>query len=389
MGSGTAFKKSCKSDYKIYVGSIPGSANAGQLASYFRKFGCVRRIQMPINASCPKINRGYCWLTVRNLETYNAVLQHKEHSFGDRILMCAPFMTGKQLRTHNFCSNSRRVIVRNIPNDFTSSDLREAFQPFGKVLMAYIFSSPDKLDREKSSKTKTGSIQFECSKVAQNLIQKREVKVHSKNGSQKLLVFLFQHKDEGYGSPKNPKSSQVKKGELEKDYESHHSIISKDESSVSEADDSKLSNSQRQSQFDSVTYQNSSLKVKKGIGISAAKLPLKPTQKDYYTIRRFLFKHENTQTDNYRLNQSSTVGIWPFQPTFWNQEPRLPRDDYSLTNPWEKRSPYLSLSTFTQSPRLEHPNPQPPLLLVNIYPTTTTDPLSSRSSAQTENEQYD
>lgn len=87
-------------------------------------------------------NKGYCHVDLFDIDTYHAILETQVHMLGSRRIYCSAFISGRRLTKYNNLSNLRRIIVTGIPDMIKEVDLYSIFGHFGKVSMAYIYTSP-------------------------------------------------------------------------------------------------------------------------------------------------------------------------------------------------------------------------------------------------------
>ena len=188
-------EKEQKRQFKVYVGSIPGCIDSNEILHYFKRFGWILRVRMFYIEGETNINKGYCHVIVKDSKTLNNILYAKEHRLQGRKLYCSPCISGRKLKNHNNSSNSRRIVVRNIPNNLESQHLKEIFSSFGEVEMAYIFSSPQELGTKRpKNSTQTGSVQFKESSIVQEMISKGKVSFWlNSNKEQTFSIFPYIH----------------------------------------------------------------------------------------------------------------------------------------------------------------------------------------------------
>lgn len=184
--------KDTSKQYRIYVGSIPGYIESKDILHYFEKFGPISRVRMFFNEPHSRVNKGYCHLITSDQEAYQKILDYPHHVMDDRRLYCCAYISGRKLRSHNIQSNSKRVVVRNIPQSLTGAELRALFERFGQVEMAYIFT-PHGLMQRPLDQNQTGSVQFRDARAAEELVKKKTVYIRLRQRSHCFMVYPFIH----------------------------------------------------------------------------------------------------------------------------------------------------------------------------------------------------
>ena len=184
--------KDTSKQYRIYVGSIPGYIESKDILHYFEKFGPISRVRMFYTEPQSRVNKGYCHLITSDQEAYQKILDYPHHVMDDRRLYCCAYISGRKLRSHNIQSNSKRVVVRNIPQSLTGAELRALFERFGQVEMAYIFA-PHGLMQKPLDQNQTGSVQFKDARAAEELVKKKTVYIRLRQRSHCFMVYPFIH----------------------------------------------------------------------------------------------------------------------------------------------------------------------------------------------------
>ena len=180
-------------DKRIYVGSIPGFIDVSQLMKYFKRFGYIKRIRMFYKNDASRMNRGYCHVVAKDWKTYETILNFKNHNIDNRHIFCLPYISGRKLTRHNAINNMRRIIVRGLPEVFTSESLKTAFEVYGEVEISYIFA-PHALSGKGHPTQLTGSIQFSSRSVAESLAGKFKVQVTHQGHQYQVFVYPYIHK---------------------------------------------------------------------------------------------------------------------------------------------------------------------------------------------------
>lgn len=163
--------------FKIYVGAIPAKISSNEVKQYFSKFGQIDDVLMFFNSekdgarSAQRLNKGYCHLVVPNEEIRNAIISYTKHTLWGREILCESFIRGKELRKCNQLNNDRRVIAKNLPINFTVSDLVNSFSSFGELTRAYFFPSSS------TSRNLTASLQFQSPKSASWLLSQSSMTI--------------------------------------------------------------------------------------------------------------------------------------------------------------------------------------------------------------------
>lgn len=161
----------------IYVAGIPSQASRSEIKKYFSQFGSIERVvtfedkgrrsiftgddRMPI--------RGFCIVTPRSKHTFDRILEHSEHRFGDRILACRKYVNGLELQQQNKLLNDRRVILKQVPLSIEEKTLKKTLELIGgQIEMFFAFRPDTELKRQR--KHLTCSAMFSDSRGAQELI---------------------------------------------------------------------------------------------------------------------------------------------------------------------------------------------------------------------------
>ena len=178
--------------FKIYVGSIAGHIDQDNFLSYFSQFGSVNRLRMFFRDCSNKVNKGYCHLIIEEKSTYDRILTSGPHYYNGRRIYCSPLKSGRRLEKHNQFSNTKRVILRNIPQDMTEGELYKLASGYGDIEMAYIFKAHGMMKKNYFF-APTASVQFVQAASANALVQMHQVEVDFKGSKVTLLVYPYIH----------------------------------------------------------------------------------------------------------------------------------------------------------------------------------------------------
>lgn len=131
----TINKHATTTEYKMFVGCIPGTASDEEILTVLLEFGDIKSLKLERrkNNKCS----GYGYATVSCKQTYEKLLQSKPQ-FGDRQLSVLPFLEKKDLVKSQLKFNKRRIVVAQLPKNTTENDLQEHFQVFGEIEKTFI-----------------------------------------------------------------------------------------------------------------------------------------------------------------------------------------------------------------------------------------------------------
>lgn len=296
---------SAKPVFKIFVGSIPGQIDEEVLREYFESFGPVERVRMFHRGQGALLNKGYCHLILTDEKTYANILDEPIHKLGERRIFCSTFISGRKLQKHNVTSNSKRIVVRDIPICFNDKDMYSVFGQFGKVTMAYIFISPN--GQENDSRVRLGSVQYSDAAPARALAKLKFVEVRRGAESITLMVMPYVH---NYGEPfGNPLREDIEFSFLEEDPAKSRSkkqgFLSTQEMNINVSLETPNKSPRQLLKESKANPKTRELKVAQ---VTLRSLPIfhshKPTRKAYYLAAKG-FRAQISNEDNLRFNQMS------------------------------------------------------------------------------------
>lgn len=164
-----------KKYFKVYIGSIPGSATKKEILKYFSQFGSVIDVHMFYKNNGlignRRLNKGYCHLLVAD-KAFAEQLISSEHYFKGRTVFCNRFLTGSNLKKNNELHDSTRVMIKYFPEHVSDEELNEFMNQFGSVRTAFFMSQHPVEQPFEKHKYKTASVQFHYETPAQILLKK-------------------------------------------------------------------------------------------------------------------------------------------------------------------------------------------------------------------------
>lgn len=170
-------KKQAHIGTKVHVGSLPANVTKEKLMEFFKTFGEILKIELPLTkkfADNTRLNRGYCVVTFATTHSADSLLGRPSVCLEGRALLCSPFKRADSLKKKNKDNNKRRIIIKGIPLEWQIEALLPMFEKFGKVTTAYFFDSSiiPKEDPKDSlgSTLKIASVQFEKQESAINIV---------------------------------------------------------------------------------------------------------------------------------------------------------------------------------------------------------------------------
>lgn len=145
---------------KLFVGSVPAIASEKTIRDYFSTFGFVNRVVMFHDQSRNKrdLHLGYCHLVLPDEATAAKILDQPVHEFLGRYIKVRRHMKGGHLKMENEVNNFKRVILKKVPSQLNEGDIRDAFNQFGEVDIAYFFRP--RLSKAQDQNRKTASVMF-------------------------------------------------------------------------------------------------------------------------------------------------------------------------------------------------------------------------------------
>jgi len=112
-------------DRKIFVGGLAWDLVETELKDYFSTFGTVEIVDLKRDIGTGK-NRGFCFITFKDVETVKKVLEHPDgHSIGKKSIDC------KKAKSRG--GKEPKVFVGGVELSMTKEQITEHFSKFGEV----------------------------------------------------------------------------------------------------------------------------------------------------------------------------------------------------------------------------------------------------------------
>lgn len=129
-------QKHNESEYRLFIGSIPGEATEQDLYEFFLQFGQISMIHVPKKAG-NQVNAGYCKLTCANQTTVDELVNNTV-TFRGRKLEIRPHLSDHALAKFKQNYNLKRVYIYNVKPYLSDSQIKIAFtNKIGPVETAY------------------------------------------------------------------------------------------------------------------------------------------------------------------------------------------------------------------------------------------------------------
>lgn len=127
---------------KIYVGNIPFETTKEELMDFYRQFGDVHEVYVPVNAQTG-LGRGFAFVTVEKGDMDKMIEATNGLEFGGRnIVVSVPLPPGEKAPERG--SSSRvRLYVGNLSFYTTPDMLEECFSQYGTVYDVFIPEDPE------------------------------------------------------------------------------------------------------------------------------------------------------------------------------------------------------------------------------------------------------
>ncbi|XP_054710427.1 DAZ-associated protein 1-like isoform X1 [Uloborus diversus] len=123
---------------KLFVGGLSWETTKENLQSYFSRFGEIVDCVVMKNNETGR-SRGFGFVTFKDPNCVNAVLQAKPHDLNGRTIdakECTP--RSMQKRGGNKTPSQSKIFLGGLPRDITESDIRNAMSKFGEVSQVII-----------------------------------------------------------------------------------------------------------------------------------------------------------------------------------------------------------------------------------------------------------
>ena len=119
-----------------FVGSLPGLVDKEYLKVYFSQFGAVQSLEL-VTKKKSHLCKGYGFLKI-SLAITEANFLSIRHAFMNRRIFIRPHLTGENLSQGRLEYALKRLFVVNLPDHVTERELKQYFEQFGEVELAYI-----------------------------------------------------------------------------------------------------------------------------------------------------------------------------------------------------------------------------------------------------------
>lgn len=195
------------SDLVVFVGGLESKTTCLDLLRYFGQFGIIRGCELQCFKSNPAKCRGFALIDIGDSDSYETILLTR-HRIGDRPIQCKPLIQDKdELVEYNQSVIDRKVFVSGLPKKVTDQMLKEHFEQFGPVELAYI------IKHHKDNKSKGfGFVCFEDKEskyMAIDLADRGELIV----GGKAVSCINYNYKTKENGSPND--TNNIVNGERE------------------------------------------------------------------------------------------------------------------------------------------------------------------------------
>lgn len=171
----------------IFIGGLPGASTEAQIRGFFSRFGSIEKIKMYIGQrKTDRHSRGYAILQFQQESSCHAALKRPEYYLFDRVIMCQPYLQGKELNDYLEDLNSRRLFVKYIPYHINNNQFEKFFCRFGEVDFGYVVKDP----RTKRSRG-FGYITFKSPSIARKVAQIESIRI---GPSKKLKIFEYRRR---------------------------------------------------------------------------------------------------------------------------------------------------------------------------------------------------
>lgn len=189
--------KNTKTNFKVFVGCIPGEVEESTLKRFFRSLGNITGLSIKFNNQAQKVNAGYCIVNCKDEKTFKKLTTGPIY-FHDRKLECRPYLDKSQLGSYKEDYNLRRVYIYNILEKTTDMQMKAMFERVvGPVENAYCIR--DKVKNKNS--LIFGYVLFKEKIDAQRAVKMKRISFRGQNI--KIKEFLEKGKQKEYKKPNN------------------------------------------------------------------------------------------------------------------------------------------------------------------------------------------
>lgn len=131
-----------KTNFKIYIGCLPGHATESKVEDIFSKFGELIEISLARKEDANQCQKcvGSGHITCKDFTTFNNIIKQPEICYEDRKLEVSKFLEKSDLEKLHKDVNQRKILVKYLESSVTDEDLKTAFGLFGKVSNAFVSS---------------------------------------------------------------------------------------------------------------------------------------------------------------------------------------------------------------------------------------------------------
>lgn len=149
--------------YEVFVAGIPASTSLEMLRNFFQGFGPVFSIEFIKLDKRRRTNRQprkFCKLTTTSRGMFHHLIG-APLQFKGRSLFCQQFMSGDSLLAYSTDINARRVVVKKVPVNIGTDELKEALEfNIGSIDIIYQYKSDFAYFFHNSKDHKTFSVTF-------------------------------------------------------------------------------------------------------------------------------------------------------------------------------------------------------------------------------------
>jgi len=124
---------------KLFVGGLPKKIKETQLVKFLSQFGDVSRVflkKKKYGHGC----LGYGRILCDSITCSFFLSNQNEINFKGKKLTFKPFLEGNQLQNHLEDFNSKRIFIKNLPNDINNKQFINLISEYGKFETAYLRS---------------------------------------------------------------------------------------------------------------------------------------------------------------------------------------------------------------------------------------------------------
>jgi len=120
---------------KIFVGGIPHGTTSEDLEQYFKNFGKIKRVDLPIHQKTGR-GKGFAFVEFEQDDIVKMVLDHGIHHLNGKEIATRKAMESSKASAHTKNMQRRKVFVKGFKKDMEKieeNDLKRFFNQFGQV----------------------------------------------------------------------------------------------------------------------------------------------------------------------------------------------------------------------------------------------------------------